>query len=151
MTKSIRRNQTFKSRKSRKNKKNLKLKGGSNDISYKSKIISFLKNLVSNCNNSEVVILNKEDLQGLITYFTKLIGTETETIINKLELHYIKASVNPECKSILNINELISDISDPIDPSDPIPLPIYNNSLLGYGLSVPSDPYGPVLGTSGPF
>jgi hypothetical protein len=94
MTKSIRRNKTFKTKKSRKNKKNLKLKGGASrgrattDVfDLKTKIEAVFEHLLANHTinpqSESSFILNKEDVNGLLGYLFPN-GTKGNTSQKKL-------------------------------------------------------------------
>ena len=112
MTKSIRRNKTFKTKKSRKNKKNLKLKGGGSEEIIR----AFFKSLGGGC-NTNTFILNEEDIKGIIQYFkqqTRLRRSGynssdniSTNLMTKLDNLYNQALSNSGCKIILDLNDIL--------------------------------------------
>jgi hypothetical protein len=86
MTKSIRRNKTFKTKKSRKNKNKSNLKGGRDISRVSHPTVNPVQHLLlgaESCNGQNALVLNIEDINGLLLYLDSDVG-------NQYNIDYLK-------------------------------------------------------------
>ena len=110
MTKSIKRNKTFKSKKNKKNKKNKKGGSANNPLLVNSEVEDdikelFTKLILSEC--TDVIILNHDD----VVYLKKYIG-QKETNLTQFEIVLLQklnllTNLKSGCKYVFNLNDIL--------------------------------------------